>query len=117
MSDTDAAAAALLERKRRSRTGHRSSSTRFVNQAKDVLASGTPDLDRLSLIKQLLIEKLETLKTLDNEIAEIIPEDKLEEEILGADEYKESVYRVLAAITKSINWHVPVSSTPSWSTN
>ena len=63
MSDTDAAAAALLERKRRSRTGHRSSSTRFVNQAKDVLASGTPDLDRLSLIKQLLIEKLETLKT------------------------------------------------------
>ena len=54
--DTDAAT--RLARKKRSRTGHRGSTTRLINQARDVLAAEEPDMDRLSLIKQLLTEKL-----------------------------------------------------------
>lgn len=41
--------------------------------------------DELSLLKTNLSAKLETLKSLDTEIAELIQEDDLEEEIIRAD--------------------------------
>lgn len=57
-----------------------------------MFASPPPQLFTCSatrLIKQMLVE-METLKVLDGELAEIVPDDELEEEIQRADEYKES---------------------------
>ena len=47
----------------------------------------------------MLVEKMETLKVLDGELAEIVPDD---EETQRADEYKEGVYRVLAKLNKAL---------------
>ena len=49
------------------------------------------DIDQLSLIEQMLVEKVETRKVHDGEMADIVPEDELENEIQCTDEYKERV--------------------------
>ena len=102
MTETDEAAAARtsLHRKKRSRTGHRASTTRLINQAATALEAEDVDTDLLSLTKQMLIEKLETLKGLDGEIAELVPDEELEEEIQQADQQVERVYGAIAKISK-----------------
>ena len=100
---TDAAAApALLARKKRTRSGHRASATRLVNQATTAMGAEDVDTDQLSLIRQMLVEKVETLKILDSEMAEFVPDDEVEEEIQCFDEYKEKVYGVLAKLNKAL---------------
>ena len=49
----------------------------------------------------MLIEKMETLKGLDGELAEIVSDEELEE-IQRADEYKERVYGILAKLNKAL---------------
>ena len=90
MAEPDAAAAqrATLNRKKRSRVGHRASATRLINQATTALEA--TDKDQLQLTKQLLLDKIKLLKTLDEEIADLVPEDQLEEEIQQADQQIES---------------------------
>ena len=39
------------------------------------------DEDQLTLLKRMLVEKLEVLKNLDGEITDLVPEEELEEEI------------------------------------
>ena len=56
----EAVAAALLARKRKTRAGHRASATHLVNQATTVMGEEEVDTDQLSLIKQMLIEKVKT---------------------------------------------------------
>ena len=99
---TDEAAAALLARKKRTRSGHRASTSRFVNQATTALEESDVDTDQLSLINRMLVEKIETLKVLDSELADLVPDDELEEEIQRADEYKEKVYGVMAKLKKAL---------------
>ena len=107
---TDAtAAAALLARKKKTRSGHRASTTRLVNQAATAMGAEDIDTDELSLIKQMLVEKMETLKVLDGELAELVPDEELEEEIQRADEYKEKVYGVLAKLNKALG---PITTPP-----
>jgi hypothetical protein len=53
-------------------------------------------------MNQMLVEKVETLKVLDGELADLVPDDELEEEIQRADEYKEKVYGVLAKLKKAL---------------
>ena len=107
---TDAtAAAALLARKKKTRSGHRASTTRLVNQAATAMGAEDVDTDELSLIKQMLVEKMETLKVLDGELAELVPDEELEEEIQRADEYKERVYGVLAKLNKALG---PITAPP-----
>ena len=48
-----------------------------------------------------LKEKLETLKSLDSEIVELVPEEELSKEIEQADEYKENIFRALTRIDKA----------------
>ena len=67
MTDTTAAAAMLARKKTRS--GHRASTTRLVNQAATAMGAEDVDTDQLSLIKQMLFEKVENLKVLDGELA------------------------------------------------
>ena len=100
---TDAAAApALLTRKKRTRSGHRASATCLVNQAMTAMGAEDVDTDQLSLIRQMLVEKVETLKILDSEMAQLVPDDEVEEEIQCVDEYKEKVYGVLAKLNKAL---------------
>jgi len=100
---TDATAAAtLLARKKKTRSGHRASTTRLVNQAATAIEAEDIDTDQLLLTRQMLVEKVETLKVLDGEMAELVPEEELEEEIQRADEYKERVYGVLAKLNKAL---------------
>ena len=54
----------------------------------------------------MLVEKMETLKVLDGELAEIVPDD---EKIQRADEYKERVYGVLAKLNKALG---PITAPP-----
>ena len=51
-----------LRLKRKSRAG---SATRLVNQATTLMGGEEVDTDQLSLVKQMLLEKVETLRNLD----------------------------------------------------
>ena len=62
-------------------------------------------MDRLSLLKLTLNEKLDTLKGLDAEIIEIMPEDGLEDEIQQSDENKERIHDALTRIDRSRRSH------------
>ena len=81
---------------------HESSTTCLVNQAATAMEAEDIDTDQLLLTRQMLVEKVETLKVLDGEMAELVPEEELEEEIQRADEYKERVYGVLAKLNKAL---------------
>ena len=65
------------------------------------LTADTPDASRLALQKMSLGKKLETLKTLDNEIIDLIEDETaLGEEIEQADTFKESIYAAMIRIEK-----------------
>ena len=58
---------------------------------------------KLILISYLVSNMLvATERILDGEMANILPDDELEAEIQGADEYKERLYRVLAKLKKAL---------------
>ena len=57
--------AEVSTRKKRIRTGHKASATRTLGQLAVALGETPPNPDRLSLLKQPLEQKLETLKGLD----------------------------------------------------
>ena len=106
-TEETATARATLNRKKRSRTGHRASATRLINQAAATLGAEDVDLDELRLTKQLLLEKTKTLKSLDEEIAELVLDDELEEEIQHADQQIERVYSTIAKINKALGGATP----------
>ena len=90
------------------------------------MSATCPDLDKLSLLKMTLNEKLATLNKLDSEIVEFTGEKDLEDEIKQADEYTEGIYEGLthinntlaaAAAAPSMLYVPPVpATTPSTST-
>ena len=92
--------AEVLAKKKRIRAGHKASATKTIRQIEDILASETPDKERLSLLRLTLNEKLETIKALDSEVIELIDDDTLADEIEQADGYKESVFNALIRIDR-----------------
>ena len=99
MSETDVA---LLARKRRARSGHRGTVTRLVNSVSAAVREDVVDVDQLSLNKRMLTEKMDALNGLDTELADLVPDEELEEEIRVVDQYKENVYGALAKIEKAL---------------
>lgn len=87
-----------LMRKKRVRAGHRSSATKIVRKAEELLAEDVPNTAQLMQIKLSLQEKLSTLKQLDAEIFDVIDEDSVVEEIEQADAYKEDLYAVMVRL-------------------
>ena len=80
--------AEALIKKKRIRAGHKGSSTKTVHQITETLGGDTPDRDRLSLLRITLKEKLDTIKTLDAEIVDLIDDEgELADEIEQADAY------------------------------
>ena len=96
-------------RKKHVRAGHRASATKAIGRAEDLLAPDKPDLDKLSQLKLVLREKLETLKTLDAEILDLVKEDDLADEIEQADGFKKGLYSVLVRIERVLS-STPVAS-------
>lgn len=96
----DATASAALFARKKTRLGRRASTTRQVHQRR-LLWKQKLILIRLSLIKQMPIEKMETLKLLDRKLAEIVRDEELQER-QRTDKYKERIYIVLAKLNKAV---------------
>ena len=73
-----------------------------MNQATTALEADEKDADQLRLTKQMLEEKVKTLKSLDEEIAELVPDEELEDEIQQADQQIERIYGVLTKLNKAL---------------
>ena len=87
-----------LTRKKRVCGGHRGSTTKASGQDKELLATESPDVDRLSQLKLMLGKKLEVLKTLDAKMLDLVQDEDVAEEIDQVDKFKEKVYVVLVKI-------------------
>ena len=107
--------AEALAKKKRIRAGHRASATRTTRQVEDILSSEAPDKERLVLLGLTLNEKLETIKTLDSEVIDLIEdEETLAAEIEQADDYKESIFSALIKIDRVVKAPPPrCSPTPA----
>ena len=96
--------AEALAKRKRIRAGHRGSATRTVRQVTEVLESDTPDRDRLSLLRITLKEKIETIKTLDAEVVDLIEDEAgLADEIEQADTYKETLYESILKVDRFLD--------------
>ena len=103
-----------LSRKRRIRAGHRATVTRSLGEVSTTLGNATPDLDRLSRLKLVLNEKLNTLNKLDSEILDIVAERELEDEIQQSDEYKDKIYEAVTLMDKLlVSTATPTPVTPA----
>ena len=98
--------------KKRDCAGNRASATKAIGRAEELLAPEKLDLDKLSQLKLTLSEKLETLKTFNVEILDIVKEDDLADEIEQADGFKEGVYAILVRIERVLR-SMPVMLSPT----
>ena len=104
--------AANLVKRKRVRSGHKGSATRTVRQVTELLGTDSPDRDRLALLRMTLKEKLDTIKSLDAEIVDLIEDEgELAEEIEQADTYKEGLYESILKVDRFLNT-TPTPGTP-----
>ena len=61
----------ILTKKKRIRAGHKASATKTVRHIEEILASDTPNMERLSLLRLTLKENFETIKGLDSEVIDL----------------------------------------------
>ena len=97
-----------LSRKRRTRGGHRSTATRIITSAIEVLASG--DLSeianhavKLNQQKASLQEKRTILRQLDMEILALVDEEEIKAEIERADLVEENIQLAIANIDHALS--------------
>jgi len=97
-----------LSRKRRTRGGNRSTATRIITSAIEVLASG--DLSeianhavKLNQQKASLQEKRTILRQLDMEILALVDEEEIEAEIERADLVEENIQLAIANIDHALS--------------
>ena len=64
-----------LTKKKRTRLGHKAFATQTCGQIEGLAAADAPDLCRLALLRLTLKEKLDTIKTLDTEIVNLIDDE------------------------------------------
>ena len=107
-----------LEKKKRSRAGHKACATRTCWQIKGIAAADAPDLSRLALLWLTLKEKLDTIKTLDAEIVDLIgDETELTRELEQADTYRETLFSALIKMDELLEARpscFPVARSPRW---
>ncbi len=85
---------------------------RTIRQITETLDGDTPDRDRLSLLRVTLQEKLDTIKTLDAYIVELIEDEGgVAEEIEQADACKETMYESILKVDRLLN-NSPPTRTP-----
>ena len=92
-----------LTKLKRARGGHRRATRKLMNDVDVELAADRTevDLERLSQLKRILEEKVNTLKTYDEEIIDLMEDEhEIGDDIEEADDYKSAAY---AAIIKAEN--------------
>ncbi|KAK2549503.1 hypothetical protein P5673_030047, partial [Acropora cervicornis] len=91
-----------IDKNRKIRDAHRTFVYKTVGNVEKILTEHVEDLtsfrEKLTALKSLLIEKLETTKRLDETILEIAKSRELEKEIEDSREFCEHVYSILAKI-------------------
>ena len=97
-----------LSRKRRQRGGHRSSTTRIISSAIEVLATGdvsqfAQHAVKLNQQRASLQQKQITLRQLDAEILALVGEDEIEAEIERADLVEENIQLAIANIDNALS--------------
>ena len=90
-----------LARTRAKRGGNRSVKTKLSNEANDVLKVEPINKQRLDLIAASLNEKLNLVKTFDEEIIENCAVDEIEAEIQESDEINSRVMDLLRLINEA----------------
>ena len=74
------------------RGGHRASTTVLLTDVEGAIEATPPNPENLKDMRVILTEKLQTLKQLDAEIAELAPEDDLDGEIADTDKYNTRIF-------------------------
>lgn len=107
-----------LSRKRRQRGGHRSSATRIISSAIEVLVTGdvtqfAKHAVKLNQQRASLQQKQITLRQLDAEILALVGEDEIEAEIERADLVEENIQLAIANIDNALSSNANASSVVS----
>ena len=98
--------------KKRVRGGQRTSVTRTLHQIETAL-TGEPDVSRLTALKMAITEKLKSLSTLDDDIANLIEDEaELATDIEQADDYKQRIYTAIVSIDKAVAPTPPTGPAP-----
>ena len=109
-----------LAKKKRTRAGHKACATRTCGQIEGIVAADVPDLSRLALQRLTLKEKLDTIKTLDAEIIDLIDDEgELTREIEQPDTYRETLFSALIKTDEHLEATLsclPVARFPTLST-
>ena len=106
----EAAAAAMLARHKRSRSGHRASVTKTIAKAEEEIhgSRDEPRAFRLRQLKEALQEKQLTLDAINEVILQEVKVEDLEDEIDGIDTVKERI----ALCIQEIKEHLPPARVP-----
>ena len=98
--------------KKRVRGGQRTSVTRTLHQIETAL-TGEPDVSRITALKMAITEKLKSLSTLDDDIANLIEDEaELATDIEQADDYKQRIYTAIVSIDKAVAPTPPTGPAP-----
>ena len=91
---------AELTNKKKQRGGHRSYVTKIINRVNETLENYDPSKEiKLKQHKIVLVERLTTLQTLDDQILELITQDAdIEKEIDEAGKFREDIHEVMIKI-------------------
>ena len=76
--------------------------------------TGTPDVTKLTTLKMTLNEKIKTLSTLDDEVANLLDDEG--DDIDQADLYKQRIYTVIVSIDEAITPAPPTPPAPATAT-
>ena len=98
-------------KRKRMRAGHKGSALKTIGKIEVQLSKTPLDREELAALKLTLSEKLETIKTLDAAVIDLIEEESvLATEIEQADDYKVELYKVLGKIDAAVK--DPPAATP-----
>ena len=91
---------AELRNKKKQRGGHRSYVTKIINRVNETLENYDPSKEiKFKQHKIVLVERLTTLQTLDDQILELITQDAdIEKEIDEAGKFREDIHEVMIKI-------------------
>ena len=93
---------AELAKKKRVRGAHKASATKIMQQIVEAVRADRPDEARLASLRLSLNEEIETVKGLDADVIDLMDDDGIVEDIDTADEFKETVFRSLLSIDRTI---------------
>ena len=113
--------AEVLKKQRKIRGGHRAHVKKLFAQVEDSITNFKPSLqDKLSQQKIILREKLDTLKSLDEKILELVDDENEEEsikyDVTEVSEIRDKITWALVRIDstlKSLQINSPITSNPS----